>query len=370
MTRGIRTNPRSAGFMLAMALAAALPAGCAPDRAPLASVSAAPAQSAICEGSRVPVLTATGGSAPYVELELAGRTGLFLIDYGASQSVIEEGLWQLPPKPGPRWSILTTSGGVIDLVSMGPNTIPGWTNEQLLNFQVEDRNLTVAGHGDQIGVLGVGDLFFNQSLEFHYENPADQHVFISAWGADCPAALLSAAGLRRIGQEAHWRQGKDAPDGVHNGPVAYISFAAAGAAGASLGISTFAQIDTGLDDSVWPNTVIINRALLDRLNASGTPPVLRNSAEIVDCKGNRLRQEVYALPGHVVRIEDEAGRQLRSVEQFNLIFQAAAPGCHGISEYAQPAAQLGASFLREFGTTVFLGQRSEVWLRPDPGSGH
>ncbi|HLL02352.1 MAG TPA: hypothetical protein VK539_17345 [Myxococcaceae bacterium] len=317
---------------------------------------------------RIPVLTATDGSAPYVELELVGRRGLFLIDYGASQSVIEEGVWHLPPKPGPRWSTLKTpDGAVIDLVSMGPHTVPGWTKVQMLSFQVDDRNLTVAGHGEQVGVLGVGDLLFNQSAEFHYEDPADQHVVISDFGANCPTAALTAAGLRRIGQQGHWQQGNQAPNGVHNGPVAYVSFAAADAAGTPLGIRTFAQIDTGLDDTVWPRTIIINRPLLDRLKASRTPPVLRDSAEIKDCKGNKQRQEVYILPGHVVRIEDESGAQLRRVAQFHLLFQSAAPGCHGISGHAQPAAQLGASFLREFGTTIFLGQRSEVWMRPDPG---
>lgn len=316
-----------------------------------------------CPGTRLPVLTGDAGSAPYVELELDGQRGLFLIDSGASQSVIEKGVWELPP-PGPRWSKLDSVGGTIDLVAMGPHNIPGWSSVPMLNFQVADRNITVPGRGKQIGVLGIGDLFFNQSLEFHYENPDDQYVVIGAFGGACPKAPLEDAGFHLIAQQGHWAQGTKAPDGVHNGPVAYINIVPAGGAEVSVGVRTFAQIDTGLDDLVWPFTIVINQPLLESPKSSNSSMVLENSTQIIDCQGRTQRQDVYSLPGHSVRIEDGEGDLVQRVSKFYLVLSAAGEGCHGISEYRAPAAQLGASFLRSFGTTIFVGQRNEVWIRP------
>ena len=43
------------------------------------------------------------------------------------------------------------------------------------------------------------------------------------------------------------------------------------------------------------------------------------------------------------------------------------PGaCGGIGTLAEPAAQIGVSFLRAFGTTVFNPKREEIWIRPAP----
>lgn len=315
-----------------------------------------------CAGTVLPVLTAAGGHAPYVELELAGQAGLFLIDYAASQSVLEQGVWQLPAKPGDRWSTLRAAdGSTIDLVSMGPHTIPGWVGLPMLNFQIEDRDSEVAGHGPQIGVIAVGDLLFNQSVEFHFEDPGEQHVFISDWGAQCPASDLAAAGLERIDQTGHWAQGPQAPNGVFNGPVVYVSFEPRSGEGSPIG-RTFAQFDTGLDDAVWDRTIIINRPLLDLLKSSAQPPRLQDTSLIRDCKGDARTQEVYSYAARRLRIENEDGKVIRRVAKFTLIFQDAAGECGGISAHPQPAAQMGASFLREFGTAVFLGQRNEVWV--------
>lgn len=320
--------------------------------------------SVFCAGQRLPLITAIGGSAPYVKLQLAGKEGLFLIDYGASQSVIEDGVWQLPPKGPPGWTQLSTPTGSIDLVPLGPHNIPGWTSIPKLNFQVTDRNITVPGRGPQIGVLSHGDLFFNQSLEFHYDDPADEHVIISAFGADCSGDALEAAGFKRIRQEGHWAAGGVAPNGVHNGPVAYIRFVQGGATDAATSVRTFAQLDTGLDDLAAPFTIVVNQALLAQLNSSAVRPVRLASIDIIDCMGSGQRQDVYSLPGHLVRIEDESGRTIHVVPNFHLVHSVAGEGCHGISEFDKPAAQLSASFLRDFGTTIFMGQTKEVWIRP------
>lgn len=314
-----------------------------------------------CVGTLLPVITATKGHSPYVELEVAGNVGLFLIDYGASQSVLEDGVWDLPPKPGDRWTKMShESTDGIDLVSMGPHNIPGWASVERLDFQIVDRNLTVAGHGPQVGVITPGDLLFNQSVEFHFGD-AGQVVFVSDYGEACSPEQFAEAGMRLIDQTGHWENGEATPDGIFNGPVLHVAFET-NSGEVTFG-RTFAQFDTGLDDQVWDRTIIVNRALLDELKSAEVGPVLQGRSTFLDCEGEDRMQEVYLHPNHSLRIEDGMGKLVHKVDAYTLLFQDSAGTCGGITAHNEPAAQLGASFLREFGTTAFVGQRKEVWVK-------
>jgi len=244
---------------------------------------------------------------------------------------------------------------------MGPNNVPGWSNFPLLNFQIADRNFTVEGRGPQIGVLSVGDLLFNQVVEFHFGGSEAGNISISEYGAECTAEKLEQAGLERIGQEGHWVQGSNAPDGIFNGPVVHIGFSSSLEEEADNSIHAFAQFDTGLDDSVWNRTIIVNRPLLEMLQGLAKPPVPHSTAVITDCTGTERTQQVF-LPQGNLRIENQEGHTIREVADYHILFQDAAPSCGGISGADGPAAQIGASYLREFGTTVFVGQRKEVWV--------
>ncbi|HEY9752050.1 MAG TPA: hypothetical protein V6C46_03810, partial [Coleofasciculaceae cyanobacterium] len=51
-----------------------------------------PISDSFCPGDRFPIKTPPLSSEPYIELTVGGKTGPFLIDYGATTSSVEKGL--------------------------------------------------------------------------------------------------------------------------------------------------------------------------------------------------------------------------------------------------------------------------------------
>lgn len=128
-----------------------------------------------------------------------------------------------------------------------------------------------------------------------------------------------------------------------------------------LGAARFwAQIDTGYDDTVYPNSVDINQALYGRLIEEGMQ--LKHVSEIIvsTCEGRETRP-VYSLTDDPVIVETEKAQPIVRTKNFYLILKQA-NGCGGIGAMSEPAAQLGASFLGLFRTVVFDPRSKTVWL--------
>ena len=62
-------------------------------------------------------------------------------------------------------------------------------------------------------------------------------------------------------------------------------------------------------------------------------------------------------------IENEQGKSIVGADDFHLIVKPANT-CGGIADLPEPAAQLGASFLRLFGAVIFDPKTTTVWLDP------
>lgn len=105
--------------------------------------------------------------------------------------------------------------------------------------------------------------------------------------------------------------------------------------------------------------------MYDSLIKSGVKP--ERFAEIVvrTCDGREKRQ-VYVVRDHPLVIENERGKSIVQTETFHLILKPS-NACGGIAAFDTPAAQLGASFLRLFGTAVFDPKSGTVWLEGDAG---
>ena len=125
-------------------------------------------------------------------------------------------------------------------------------------------------------------------------------------------------------------------------------------------VRAFAQIDTGYEDAVYAHSVDINQALFERLAASGIKLDKAGDIDVWTCDG-RERRPRYAVEDRTLGIEDGQSRTIAQIDDFHLIVKPP-DACGGIADMTEPAAQLGASFLRLFGTIVFDPKNATVWL--------
>jgi hypothetical protein len=319
------------------------------------------AEQALCVGTRLPIRTGKGGLAPYVDLTLEGKKGPFLIDYGAGASSIEHGVWNFAADD-PRWQGPSTEVGTA--IVLASFDLPGWTG-QTIRFNNYDRNVSRTGLGLQHGVVGI-DLISKQNVSFHYGDATDRHLIIGKFNEGCAGGDLSAKGFRRVAQSGHWEEGSSAPDGVFNGPVVHLELAAAATPEKRLKLEAWAQIDTGYEDDVRPLSIDINQAYLNKLASLGSSLVEGKPIRVRGCTGHSHSRRTFTTPGHVLRVENGAGSEVVRLKGFSFILKNADEGCGGIASSSDPAAQLGASFLAAFGTTLFMGTTKEVWIRPTP----
>jgi hypothetical protein len=209
------------------------------------------------------------------------------------------------------------------------------------------------------------DLLVMQDLEFHYEDPAKPRVIVSKYGGSCDAATLKKEGFQLIGQAGHWDSNvSKPPDGVYNGPVAYIELADAAKPDVRLGVAAWAQLDTGYEDDVRPYSIDMNDAMLAKLLALDPPVTEVGKINVTGCDGQIHERRIFEAPGRLLRIEDETGKKLAEVSTFTFILKNRNENCGGISGTNQPAAQLAASYLKLFRTTIFRGPAKEVWIKP------
>jgi hypothetical protein len=107
--------------------------------------------------------------------------------------------------------------------------------------------------------------------------------------------------------------------------------------------------------SAAQNAVDINQALFDRLVRSGVKTNRIGDIDVWTCEG-RERRPVYRVEDLPLAIENEQGKPIVETEDSHLIVKPA-NACGGIADLPEPAAQLGASFLRLFGTVIFDPKR-------------
>jgi hypothetical protein len=324
-------------FALSYALALAAPAG---------------AQS-VCSGTTLPISSSPGRNAPYVDLKFEGKTGPFLIDYGASASSLEDGIWAIPSMD-PRLG-RDANGPTLKTEGFG---LPGWSTTPV-TLRMFDRNVYLPDQRQQHGVVGV-DLIESQNVELNYDSADKRYATISLYNAACDTSKFSAAGFVKIGQAGHWAKGGVAPDGIHNGPVAYFSLVD------GKGVATklfWAQLDTGYEDSLLAYSIDINRALFASLQSSGIALKEGPSMEVTGCDGKSHSRRTFTAPAQALRVQSDTGEVVTQLKSFHLLLKDQAESCGGISTASAPAGQFGASFLKAFGTTIFVGSIKEVWVR-------
>ena len=286
-------------------------------------------QGPLCGGRPYARVSVPNGASPYVELTADGVTGPFLLDYGATRSSLSAASFS-----GRDGSIKTAA-----------ISLPGI---ERANFHLARYYLLLQPGNGQLGVLG-DDLLSQFTVQL-----TDSTAFLSA--ETCRPEALMARGLTPVAQSGFFSSDPSkVGSGLPNVPVVFLRLG---------DIRVWAQIDTGYEDFVYSRSIDINQALFDRLVSGGAKLDRVNDIDIWTCDG-REHRPVYRIKDRPLRIENEQGKRIAVTEDFHLI--AKSPNsCGGIADMAEPAAQLGASFLGLFGDVIFDPRNTTVWLGGGP----
>jgi hypothetical protein len=280
---------------------------------------------ALCGGrpyARGPV---PNGSSPYVELTADGIKGPFLLDYGATRSSLSVAAFLGPDGSMRKAAIL----------------LPGIESA---DFHLARYDLLLQPGKGQLGVIG-DDLLSRFTVEL-----TESTAYLGV--EPCQPEALLARGLTPVAQNGFFSsETSRIRAGLPNVPVVFLRLGE---------VRAWAQIDTGYEDAVYPRSVDVNQALFDRLVLSRFKINQVADINVWTCEGSESRH-VYRVEDGPLTIENEQGKSIVETEDFHLIVKPV-NGCGGIADLPEPAAQLGASFLRLFGAVIFDPGAATVWL--------
>ncbi len=291
---------------------------------------------------------------PYTPVRVAGRSGYFVLDFGATTSSIAPAGFGGHGAPAPLSGTLDRYAG---FEFFGP-----WGPVQLRR----QPQVPATSKVRQAGVIGTD---FLSSHVYTLDYRAGR-LHRAARGQFCSDAALAAAGFRALSTRDYYAEGPQqlscplagGPPNCVNIPTIPVRIGP---------VQAMAQLDTGYDDGRSPYSLNINTALFDALRHAGV--VMKPRPDI----GLRLSTCVAGVSEPIEAwqlaratpfgLQDAQGKLLRTpagttVTLFVKRTPAAASACGGIGTWAQPAAQLGASFVAR-GALVVDPFSRRVWLR-------
>jgi hypothetical protein len=295
----------------------------------MVSATTAKAGTGLCDGMRIPLDTSVL-SVPFANLALGGRNGNFLLDTGATHSRVDMQGYETP------------DGAKIFLSGF---SLPGAHGGL---FTATDLRSFAAPPGGQLGSVGT-DFLSLQSIEFYYEQP---RPFAVLSRKACNPTLLRDSGFAAVGVPGYYEADPAGlKRGMPNVPVI----------GLRIGTVAFpAQVDTGYGDDPQ-GAVQLNGALMRILRAAGIPMRARLSDVVtVGCSGT-YAYERWQVDHDELSIIAPEGDVVVSYPPPLLEVKTDAH-CGGIAAFAEPFAQIGASWLSRWGTSVFDGLTSAVWI--------
>ena len=283
---------------------------------------------AACPGETFTLRHAAGGAAPYVRLSADGKAGNFLLDWGSTGSSLSAEAFPAPPN-------------TFKIVRLTLPTFPSGS------FALRHHPAISTPRGGRLGIIGT-DFLSKMSAHLSYGLLRDA---VRLGPGPCDATALQSLGFVPIPQVAFSATGGN---GIGpNVPVLPVSIA---------GIAVPAQIDSGYDDTLLKHSIDINEAFQRKLLAAGIKLARASDIEVATCSG-RERRQVLTAPGFAMIIGTDPTKPIRTIKRFSLLVKPR-NGCGGIADMNEPAAQLGASFLKSLSPLVIDGKSATVWLRP------
>jgi hypothetical protein len=295
----------------------------------VATIAPTMAETSLCGGTRIAIDTSVF-SKPFANLTLGDDTGNFLLDTGATHSWVDMRRYGVSEGSKiflSRFSLPSVQGGV---------------------FIATDLRSFSAPPGEQLGIIGT-DFLSLRAIEFHYE---PSQPFAAVGRKACDAPTLRRAGFVAIGLPGYYEADLSRlKRSMPNVPVIGLRIG---------GIMFPAQVDTGYGD--LPQGVVqVNAALMRILRATEMPiHSLPSDVVTFGCSGT-YAYERWQIEREQLFIVTPAGDILASYPP-PLIEVKTDAHCSGISTFAEPFAQIGASWLSRWGKSVFDGLSSTIWI--------
>ena len=225
--------------------------------------------------------------------------------------------------------------------------------------------------GSPLGIFGT-DILRTVTTELHFEDTTDPHlVFVDP---SCGNDAGPGAGYTRIRQTNFFSSHPETHTShLPNVPVVFIELEERSTDLERPSLPrpkrterVWAQLDTGYADTYWPYSVDINEPYLARLKETVPSLVLAGLVPVSGCGQEDTLRQVYVAPGWRLAVVPDIPQRPIAFNSFHLVVKPRTTECGGIGPMPVPAAQLGASFLKAFGTTLIMPTRSELWIkRPD-----
>ncbi len=320
--RGVAKRVERTGRLAAIVSLAACGFGSAARSA--GSDAAPPA----CPDVRIPLNVSIGGT-PVASLTVGGRRGWFLIDSGASFSAVDAQGYGL------------AAGAAVEL----DDPFCGSRNGV---FRAEDMDSYAAPAGGQRGRIGT-DILAGFAVTFSTADPAPA-MTVHAGSLD--PASLAGAGFVQIDRPGYYggaasRRLPDSTDvpviGLAIGPVAVP-----------------AQLDTGFDDARDPAIIQGNAALLAELREQGVAIHPVPAGSTLGCAGLRPHAR-WRIDSAALAVVGADGTPAKTYPPPLLEIKDDI-SCGGIAAFSTPFAQIGASWLGRWRTTILDGPGGRVWM--------
>lgn len=313
-----------------------------------------------CLGKTVPMRMSK--EMPYAEVQIGGRRGTFLLDYGANVSSID-----LNAMPG-----VKPVQGSCDPAAPGRQC--DFEDFSFVDNQGSVSLLTADYSGlvldsRQAGIIGTDFLSENA-----YTLLFSRNSFSRAGRREfCSSGALLAAGFSPLSTAGYFSDDTrkllplNALDENYSGPLSVPNVPAVPVRVA--GVDALAQIDTGYSDYIVRHSVNINQALYSLITAADPGALLRcpeNDKKLSTCVPGLLEPvEAYRLNKGAIEFIAEDGSAARSFRSAVVYVKRTPPGamaCGGIGAHTRPSAQLGGSFMADMETVVFDPFSSRVWI--------
>jgi hypothetical protein len=320
------------------------------------------AENLACLGDSIPLVGSL--EQPYVELEfelahdVEPRKGLFLIDTASTISHLEQ---SLEPIANPT-ELVKIRPRPQALNFFGVSSFPAFVWSSVNHFKK-----------NQVGIIGTS-LLAHAVYALDYQQKL---LFKSSIRTACTASELKNAGFLPISMKGYFSNSALDQDfqyeqvspskpnlkhaHVPNVPTIRVKIA---------GVVAVAQIDSGFNDSIHPYSVNINAAVLKLVNEKEVRLV-----PALDIKPSKLLTCVPGVFETTTAYRLKEGTTFEWVDLLDVGINVYhhplfflkngtkdTDPCGGIGTWEIPAAQIGASFLKDLGTMVFNPFSQTLWI--------